>query len=410
MKSCRARIACVIAVACTFLVSQPASAFVIDYIEILLQGAKVGYIDTAGRVVIEPKFERAGAFSQRRAAVRLDRKWGYIDTAGKLVIPARYAQAEAFSEGLAAVSVLVDAPKDVAREGPAKVHRWGYVDASGKEIVAPQYEQVGPFHDGRAVFKKDGKFGYLGPNGAVVVEPTYSWAGDFCEKMAAVFVDGKAGYVDTAGTVVIKPQFAGCNGTGFSGGLAPVQVEVGLGTQWAYIDRTGKFVIEPAYDSAYPIRDGLALVEKNQKFGFIDKTGAVVIPIKYWHAAPFSEGLAHVEERSNETGHWGFIDTAGQAVIHSKRIGSSFHGGRAVGQVHDNADKDGRPMGSWGFYDKTGVLKIPATLEWAGEFSEGLAPFATGCNQTGVGQALDADLDGWGGRVKSNTAPAKPGL
>jgi hypothetical protein len=80
--------------------------------------------------------------------------------------------------------------------------------------------------------------------------------------------------------------------------------------------------------------------------------------------------------------------------------------------VFDNAEKDRRPLGSWGFFDKTGKLAIPATLEWAGEFSEGLAPFATGCNQSGVKQSLEADEGRFSGRSsRGGTGKAEgPGL
>jgi hypothetical protein len=104
MKRGRAPIAPVVACLGTLLFAR--GACVIDYVEMLLQGARVGFIDTDGRVVIEPQFERAQGFSEGRAAVRIDGKWGYTDVAGKLVVPARYTQAEPFSEGLAAVAAL----------------------------------------------------------------------------------------------------------------------------------------------------------------------------------------------------------------------------------------------------------------------------------------------------------------
>src|SRR5688500_5440924 len=79
------------------------ATYVVDYRGVLLDGAKWGYIDTAGRTVIEPKYDEAKAFSGGRAAVRVGKKWGYIDVRGELVIPAQFDAAEPFAEGLAAV-------------------------------------------------------------------------------------------------------------------------------------------------------------------------------------------------------------------------------------------------------------------------------------------------------------------
>ena len=70
-----------------------------------------GYVDTAGSIVIECRFDDAKAFSEGRAAVlsrggdisgegvfgslSLTLKWGYIDTSGMMVIPCVYDYATA---------------------------------------------------------------------------------------------------------------------------------------------------------------------------------------------------------------------------------------------------------------------------------------------------------------------------
>ena len=57
--------------------------------------------------------------------------------------------------------------------------------------------------------------------------------------------------------------------------LLPVQCS---NNQTGYFDRTGKIVISPQFDSAYPFEDGLALVKIGGKSGYIDKTGNVISP------------------------------------------------------------------------------------------------------------------------------------
>src|SRR5438128_444799 len=64
---------------------------------------KWGYIDAARKFVIEPRFERAGPFSQGLAPVRLAGRYGYIDASGRLRIDQQFELADSFSEGLAAV-------------------------------------------------------------------------------------------------------------------------------------------------------------------------------------------------------------------------------------------------------------------------------------------------------------------
>lgn len=95
-----------------------------------------GYINAAGRFVIEPKFDRAYPFSEDRALVWSDenRSYGFIDKAGNLVIPCKFQQATDFSEGLAAVSIAKD--------------KWGYIDKTGRFVIEPVYWIAYPFSEG----------------------------------------------------------------------------------------------------------------------------------------------------------------------------------------------------------------------------------------------------------------------
>lgn len=87
-------------------------------------GAKFGYLDHAGRIVIEPRFDLADGFSEGLAAAQIGGLWSYIDTHGKMVIePRELHSAEAFHNGLARV---------VTKDGKP-----GYIDRSGKYVWGP---------------------------------------------------------------------------------------------------------------------------------------------------------------------------------------------------------------------------------------------------------------------------------
>src|SRR5687768_13947548 len=75
---------------------------------------KVGYIDRAGKVVIEPQFkEPCGEFSGGVSSYAKD-QWthGFIDAKGAILVEAQFSYTRALSEGLAAVE---------------KDKKWGYV-------------------------------------------------------------------------------------------------------------------------------------------------------------------------------------------------------------------------------------------------------------------------------------------
>jgi hypothetical protein len=64
-----------------------------------------GYIDQTGTVVIKPRFEQAGDFSEGLAPVKIGEKWGYVNPSGSVVIEPKFAHAESFKHALARVKV-----------------------------------------------------------------------------------------------------------------------------------------------------------------------------------------------------------------------------------------------------------------------------------------------------------------
>lgn len=102
--------------------------------------------------------------------------------------------------------------------------------------------------------------------------------------------------------------------------------------RWGYVDSDGNLVIDCQYDDAENFSEGLAAVENDHDlYGYIDKTGAVVIPFQFEDADSFHEGLAAVEIN----GLWGYIDKAGKVVIPCQyNDAEAFLGG--VAQVKKN--------------------------------------------------------------------------
>ena len=85
------------------------------------------------------------------------------------------------------------------------------------------------------------------------------------------------------------------NAFSFSEGVAAVWI----GSQWGYIDKTGKIAIQPVFNDAYEFSDRLAIVKIGSKYGAIDKTGKTIIQPQFDQAYRFSEGLAAVQTAIN---------------------------------------------------------------------------------------------------------------
>lgn len=128
------------------------------------KSGKFGFVNFEGQWVLEPKFDKAKAFSKNIAPVCIREKWGYTNLAGACIVQPQYDDAEPFSEnGLAAVK---------------KQQSWGFIDETGKLIIPIDYQiqaifaeytrQEKGFIDGLARIKYNGKWGFLKPDGQLL--------------------------------------------------------------------------------------------------------------------------------------------------------------------------------------------------------------------------------------------------
>jgi hypothetical protein len=146
-------------------------------------GRRFGFIDKAGRLVIEPRYRDARPFREGRARVT---HFGeppsdaYIDVTGKGVFTSPGSPSFDFREGLARVQVR---------------DKVGFVDKDGKLAIAPRFDGAGDFSDARASVRVDQRWGYVDAQGEFVVKPVYLEAGDFAEGVARVLTADKVRFV-----------------------------------------------------------------------------------------------------------------------------------------------------------------------------------------------------------------------
>jgi hypothetical protein len=226
------------------------------------RGALFGYIDTTGRIVVEPIYEWSSPFEEGLAAVRDESgQWGFIDKLGRIAIGFKFAEVTQFSGGVATV-----------RE-PA-FDKYGVIDTKGNIVRPFNLTSADPFRDGFAgaadaagagLIGLDGHFRFQLPNAEHVESPNGSIA-QFRGK------GGNKGFVDTAGRVLVEPIYG--NTESFFEGRAAVHDD--KTNRWGYVDATGALVIPPRFETANEFVDGLALVQIDEIWCYIDRQGVVV--------------------------------------------------------------------------------------------------------------------------------------
>ena len=297
-------------------------------------GKDYQFIDSEGKIVINPQFSEASIFRDGLALVRTsgeNPKYGFISEDGNFTISANYKAATTFSEGLAWVVSENSAPTAINTNGEIKITlkdaesvrlfhedlaafsimdtsgvKWGFVNKDGAIAIAAQFAYALDFSSGKcAVQNKDGKWGYIDKDGKIVINYQFDAAKPFNKDVAVVALDKKYGTIDESGKYLINPQFKDML-------YDNDQYLIEQDGKWGWCDSEGKIIINPQFETAYPFNgNDITAVMSGESFGFIDKEGKIEINPQFDIALPFNGNLALVFNGKKV----GFIDKDGKYLI-----------------------------------------------------------------------------------------------
>ncbi len=209
------------------------------------------------------------------------------------------------------------------------------------------------------------------------------------------------GYINRDGKYMIEPTFISAHE--FSDGLALVQIKNG---KYGYINNGGEFIIQPIYNNAVSFSSNAAIVlDINNEMKIIDKQGKVLSTLNCFEATPFVEELSIIKIKDK----YGAIDINGKTVINpkfdyikpfSENI-AVFKQGNYYGYINKLGDIIINPQflnandfiedkacvkctnGLYGYINKEGLLIINPQYDFAYPFKEGIAVVVLG-NKFGV--------------------------
>lgn len=246
------------------------------------------------------------------------------------------------------------------------------------------------------------KHGAINRAGEVVIPPEYEEAIVMREGLARVRKGLRVAYLDASGKRVIEPR--DMSSGHFSQGVAPSMGRTADGNlSWGYIDKKGAWRIQPQFLNAQGFSGGRAAVGATDewgkvKYGYIDESGALVIKPQFDKAFPFSRvARVEIDKRAR------LIDSAGRNVTPADidEFGEVSDGMRMMrkGTLFGFLDDEGKvaiqprfqtvrdfqggrasfyEARKYGFIDKKGNVVIEAKFDYAADFSEGLAAVRVG--------------------------------
>ena len=260
---------------------------------------KYGMVNRAGAYVLDPLYNDLGEIQENKMYFSKDSLYGYMNKDGVIIIPEKFEEGFSFENGSA--KVIYNGKEAI-------------IDSNGNFLFLPKYDQVSKFSDSIYIVKKDGLCGLVSYSEKEILPCIYSDIGVLHENMAQIIFDNLLGFINREGQVVINPKYDTplnyqdlCV---FKSGKATVSKSDKYGVidttgkvvikflhdqlgrinslfpykkkeLWGYMNLNGKSIINPIYNYAEDIKDGICLVQKDTLFGCLDSKGKVIIPIEY---------------------------------------------------------------------------------------------------------------------------------
>ena len=287
-----------------------------------------GYLDNTGKFVIKPKFDIAEDFHNNGfAVVWQDGYQGIIDRNGEYLLEPVYGNLRIDTSGFIIASqgkksklfdlkgkMIFETEGAIGKfkEGRAvfekkteKGSRYGYINSFGISIEA-KYLSASNFEQGKGLVQLENtQYALINWEG-ILARFDYSYVGDHSEGLLTYKkdYDSPTGYINEKGEVVIEAKFVYAEP--FKKGLAKVIVDIDGNKKVGLIDKSGEYVIKPAYDDLKRLGDDLFAVglsldtadELDQKgyiYAIMKKDGNLLISdFLYSDVEPFKEGVASV--------------------------------------------------------------------------------------------------------------------
>lgn len=164
-----------------------------------------------------------------------------------------------------------------------------YYNADAEKLFGG-FEEAGSFIDGKAAVKKNGRWAIINNKGKSIDDNRFD---DIRFTSAGYYTEDKIIVASQNGKYQIYDQNFQKIGK-FSCDNFDIITDDGLlafesGGKWGFVDRTGKIVIEPQYDSARSFSHGMAAISINGEWGFIDTDNNIAIDCQFAGADYFNQ-------------------------------------------------------------------------------------------------------------------------
>lgn len=277
-----------------------------DYV-IYTNEKKKGFINIRTGNKIEAEYEEAYDFSEGLAAVQKEGKIGFIDTAGKLVIPCKFYNKglNYFKSGLCGVR---------AQDPEIPESHIHYIDKAGNVVIDDGFQYAMPFYEELAFVMKNGEWYVIDSQGSRKSGQSFGpyenkVPGRFKNGVATVLQNGKYGVIGTEGEFVIAPEYEELLE------LENEKIVFKQDGKYGYMKQSGKQIIEPQFALLSNFKNSVATFTADNKVGLISDKGKTVLPAQYEKIELLDNGIIKV---FTDEKHYFYADEKGNKLWESE--------------------------------------------------------------------------------------------
>ena len=280
-----------------------------------IKGGKWGLIRLGtkdDRVIVQPKFEWAGYFSEGLAPVLVGGLWGFIDTTGRMRITPQFPDIETpdfevermknYDDGSGTLPENWFPDKNFPENEKQRIEDFG---------SPPQPSYFFKFRNGRAWVPQKKGVALIDTAGTIIRTGNARSAVQlYSDSYSSVIKDGtRFGAIDCEGDTIVPLQDKKISSVQFvTGSLNWIAIETDMKMiRWGLMNTTGQWLIEPAFDKVWVRPNCLTWIQKDKLWGLIDTTGQFLIEPQFEKIEHFYEYGMKVQKNRK----WGLVNNSG---------------------------------------------------------------------------------------------------
>ena len=207
-------------------------------------------LQSSSPLEIKLDYDNYGMESYDKIMVLKDGKIGYINTLGKQIIEPKYDGGFAFKKDKNFIQVK-------------NVNKWEILDLNGNKIKELDVNDLGEYVEGYMLAEKNGKYGYINEKGEIKIPLEYDYAEVFKNNLAIVANDYGYGIINKENKLIFPLKYDKVE-------IFKDYIYVIKDEKYGVFSNTGKEIIPIEFDHLNKITDKIIFFKQNKKSGLIE--------------------------------------------------------------------------------------------------------------------------------------------